>query len=82
MTPSGSLAPVSASMSDPANEIIRKRPSLQETPVEKPDDLEKLASYLSDKKSAAPEAPAEEIKKGGTPDFDIDNTIQWVGRTI
>src|SRR5579871_2616081 len=65
------------------------------TSFEKPDDLEQarrfghelkglvqeksLAIYLFDKKSAAPEASA---KKSGTPNFNIDEGVQWVGRTI
>ena len=42
----------------------------------------RLANYLSDDKSPAPATPTEGIKGGRPPDFDIDDTIQWVGRTI
>ncbi|HXC02918.1 MAG TPA: hypothetical protein VNU49_09745 [Opitutaceae bacterium] len=68
------------------------------TPFELPGDFEKvrelahalgnlaqksrLANYLSDNKSPAPVTPPKEIKGGRPPDFDMDDTIQWVGRTI
>jgi hypothetical protein len=91
MTPSGSNSPVPARGGDLSQEIIRKRPSFRRA-----DDLEraghlapalggsaqetKLASNLSDKKSAAPVAPAQGIKNSWPPDF--DDAIKWVGRVI
>jgi hypothetical protein len=89
MKPSGSI-PVPARTDDLPLEIIRKRPSLQGATLEKPGGLEqarhlaqetKVAKSISDKKSAAPEAPTQGIKNSWPPDFD-DDAIKWVGRTI
>jgi hypothetical protein len=90
MKPSGSVSTVSARTDDPAQESLRKRPSLFVAPIDKPDDLElarqlvqetKFANSLSDKKSPVSGTPTKGIKAGRPPDFD-DDAIQWVGRVI
>jgi len=68
------------------------------TPLEKPGDMErarhftqvlgglaqemKIADDLLNQRSAAPEVPTQAANKGRLPDFDLDDSIQWVGRTI
>jgi hypothetical protein len=42
----------------------------------------KLADYLLDSQSASYADPTRKIKRGQIPDFDLDDTIEWVGRTI
>lgn len=42
----------------------------------------KFTNCLPDNKSPAPAMPTKGIKGGRPPDFDTDDTIQWVGRTL
>jgi hypothetical protein len=71
---------------DLGQEAIRKRPALQ-----KADQLEQVrqlaektnfANSLSEKKPAAPVAPTNALKGGRPPDFDLDDSIKWMGREV
>jgi hypothetical protein len=86
MKPNGPISSAPVCTGDLSPEIIRKRPSLREIGglprAPRLTQETKPAGSLSEKKFTAPKAPTEGFKGGRPSNFDVDDAIQWVGRTI